>query len=101
MAKIFLDHDRHGHAQGGRKILQRHDAQILGTLKQTNQAIGQVRRIAGPVELDGEILLVGHLAKVFKVGAHHGHAIGTGEMRHAAATCGRRVGHHQRGCALK
>ena len=78
MAQIFQDDVGHGHAQGGGKILFRHDLLPDGVREKANQALCQILGITRLVELDSHSFAVGHLAKVFQIRANHGNSIGAG-----------------------
>lgn len=101
VTQILLYYSGHGHTQCGRKVLQRHRTQLVGTLQKARQGVGQIPGIAGTVELDGQIFFIGHLPEVLKIGANDRHTIGARQVRHAAAAGGRRIGHYQRRGGLK
>jgi len=101
MAQILQNDVRHGHAQGGGKILFRHGLLLHGISEEANQTIGQIPGVAGLVKLDGHALAVRHLAKILKIGAHDRHSVSAGQVRDPAATRGRRVRHDGDGRALE
>jgi hypothetical protein len=93
VAKVFQNDVRHRHAQSGRKILLCRSLLSRRITQEADQAIRQILGIAWLIEFNGHAFAVRHLAKVLKVGAHNGNAIGAGEMSHAAAASGGRVWH--------
>jgi hypothetical protein len=101
VAKIFLHHIGHCHAQRGGEILRGHELQLLRVFQQLDQTVRQALSIPGRVELDGEILALRHLAEVRKIGANHGHSISACQMSHAATSSGRRIWHNGHGGTLK
>lgn len=76
---------RHRHPQRRREILYSHRLLLLRTRQKCDQATCQVVRIAWFVEVNRNILAVRHLPKIRQVRTNDRHAVGTGEMRDAAA----------------
>ena len=96
MAQVFLDDNRHGHAQGSGKILVGHGTQSLGILQQTSQTVGQIPGVTCTIELDGQIFHLGHLAEIFDICADDRYTVRACKMSDTAAAGGRSVGHNQR-----
>ncbi len=101
LAKVAADDLRHGHAQGGGKILLGHGALLGGRLQQLQQVDRQVRHVAGAVEIDRQPLVLRHATKIRNVGAHDGDAVSASQMHHPAGSGRRRIRQHRHRCALK
>jgi hypothetical protein len=96
-----VHHVGHGHAQRGGEVLRCHGLLFRRILEELDQAIGQSLGVARRVELNRQILILRHLAKVLEIGAHNRHTVGTCQMRHPAASRGGRIGHHGHAGALE
>ncbi len=94
MTQIFQDDGGHRHAQRRGKILDPHSPLLFLIGQKVNQAIRQILCVPRLIELDREFFAIGHLAKICQIRAHNRHPISARQMRHSAATCRRRVGHH-------
>jgi hypothetical protein len=93
VTQIFLDDVGHRHAQRGGEILRGHGLLFFRILQKANQAIGQVARVAGLIKVDGQVFSLRHLAKIRKIGADDGDAIGASQVGHTTAPCRRGVWH--------
>jgi len=94
MPQIFLHHVGHGHAQCGRKILRGHGLLLVGILQKLHHAIRQSLGVSRRKEVDRQFFSHGHLPEVGQIGGNDRHPVSTGQVRHSAATGGRRIGHH-------
>ena len=101
LAKVTPDDLRHGHAQGGGKILLGHGALLGNRLQQLQQVGRHVRHVAGAIEIDCQSLVLRHAAKIFNIGAHDGDPVSAGQMHDAAGPGGRGVRQHRHRSALK
>jgi hypothetical protein len=95
LAKILLHDGRHGHAQGGGKILDRHRLLFGRILEESDETIGQSLTVCSLMKLNRQFLAIRHLPEVGQVRAHDRNSIGAGQMGHATAARGRGIGHHR------
>ena len=89
VAQIFQDNVRHGHAQGGGKILLCHILLFGAIGQKADQTIGKIFGVARLVKFNCHPLAIGHLAKIFQVCANNWNSVGAGQVRDSAATRGR------------
>lgn len=99
VAQIFLDDVRHSHSQCGRKILRRHRLLFCGILQQLNKAVCETLCVPGREKIDGKFFAQRHLAEIREIGANNRYSIRARQMGDAAASSGRRIGHH-RDCGI-
>lgn len=76
VAKILQDDSWHRHAQSCGKILNRHGLLLLLIQKEIDQAVREVLRVSRLVELNRQLFPVSHLAKIGKIRADDGYAVG-------------------------
>jgi len=74
---------------------------LCGIGQKTDETICQILGIARLVEFNCHSFAVRHLAKIFQIGAHDRNAVGAGQVRDSAATCGRGVRHNRDRGALE
>jgi hypothetical protein len=89
-----LDDHWHGHAQSRREILHCHRFLLCGIRQEIKQAICQVLRLPGLIELDCNIFTIRHLAKIGQIGANDRNSIGACQVRYTTTSRGRRIGHY-------
>jgi hypothetical protein len=66
-----------------------------------DQAVGKTLSIPWRIKLDSELFSLRHLPEVNQIGANDRYTISARQVRDAAASRGRRVGHDRDGGALK
>jgi hypothetical protein len=93
--QILLHHVGHRHAQCGREVLRCHRVLFFWIFEQAMQAVSQSFSIPWRIELYRQFFTLCHLAKIWKISTHHGHAKRARQMRHTAAASGGRIRHHR------
>jgi hypothetical protein len=101
MAQVFLDNGRHGHAQGGGKVLHCHLLLLFRVGQEFNQTTSEVEGGTWFVEFNCYIFALRHLPEIYKIRANDGHAVCAGQMRDTAAPRRGRVGHDRDRRALE
>ncbi len=94
MPQVLLHDVRHGHPQGGRKILRRHGLLLFRVGQKASHAIRQILRVTGFVKFNCQFFSIGHLPEVREIGAHNRHTIGACQVSYATAPRGRRIWHN-------
>jgi hypothetical protein len=86
VAQVFLNNRRHGHAQGRSEILYCHFALLFLVRQELDQASRQIFGTPWFVKINRQLLTIGHLAEIRKVGTQDGHAISASQVSYPAAS---------------